>query len=311
MSEQGQPAKGFSGHTRAFFSLYLKRFQENQLEVYAGYLTYITSLSMVPLVAVMFSVIGAFPMFEEWRAQLETFLYSNVVPSAGEEIQKYIQGFVDNIGRMTAVGVGALMVVALMLIHNIVKTINRIWRIHKGPRLIISFSIYWMLLTCGPILMGASIAITSYLITLSSNMVAGSAGIGSALLSFMPFLFSLIAFFLLFLLVPNTKVRHLHALAGASLTAVLFEVLKQGFGLYLVMFPTYTTIYGAMALVPILFLWTYLVWNVVLLGVQFTAVLQELYPPRQKEPQERAQDCDDQSPYDSSALPDAQPQLKS
>jgi membrane protein len=177
---------------------------------------------------------------------------------------------------MTAVGIGALVVVALMLIHNIDKTINRIFRIKKRPRLIISFSIYWMVLTFGPILLGASIAVSSYILSLSSLAEGYTPGLSSVLLALTPYLFSILAFFLLYLVVPNTKVQYRHALVGAAMASLLFELLKEGFGLYITHFPSYQAIYGALALVPILFLWIYLVWLVVLLGAELTALLQEL-----------------------------------
>lgn len=259
-----------------FVSLYFKRCQHDQINVVGGYLAYISLLSLVPFIAVMFSVMGAFPMFSEWREQLEAFLYANVVPSKGDELRLYIAGFVENIGKMTAVGIGALVVVALMLIHNIDKTINKIFRITKGPRLIISFSIYWMVLTFGPILLGASIAVTSYILSLSSLADGYTPGLSSVLLALTPYLFSILAFFLLYLVVPNAKVSYRHAFIGAAVASILFEFLKEAFALYITQFPSYQAIYGALALVPILFLWIYLVWLVVLLGAELTALLHEL-----------------------------------
>lgn len=259
-----------------FLGLYFKRCQHDQINVIGGYLAYISLLSLVPLIAVMFSVMGAFPMFSEWREQLEAFLYANVVPSRGDELRLYIAGFVENIGKMTAVGIGALLIVALMLIHNIDKTINRIFRIQKRPRLIISFSIYWMVLTFGPILLGASIAVSSYILSLSSLAEGYTPGLNSVLLALTPYLFSILAFFLLYLVVPNGKVRYHYALTGAAVASLLFEFLKEGFAFYVTQFPSYQAIYGALALVPILFLWIYLVWLVVLLGAELTALLQEL-----------------------------------
>jgi len=286
MTTQGWSWQQIAEHARRLLTLFVQRCQQDQINVIAGYLAYISLLSLVPLIAVMFSVMGAFPMFAEWREQLEAFIYANVVPSKGDELRLYIAGFVENIGRMTAVGIAALVVVALMLIHNIDKTINRIWRIQKRPRLIISFSIYWMLLTFGPILLGASVAVSSYLLSLSSYAEDYTPGISNLLLASTPFLFSVAAFYLLYLLVPNTKVKYRHAVFGAVATSLLFELLKKGFALYIAYFPSYQTIYGALALVPILFLWVYLVWLVVLVGVELTALLQHLYPLNSAERQQ-------------------------
>lgn len=264
--------------------LYVKRCQHDQIGMIGGYLAYISLLSLVPLVAVAFSVLNAFPMFAGFRAEIEHFVYVNIVPSRGEEIQTYINGFVENIGQMTTVGVLFLVVVALMLIHNIDKTLNKIWRVHKRPRLMISLSIYWMILTLGPIMLGASIALTSYLASLTHLADSYTPGLSSLLLRLAPYAVSLLGFFMLYQLVPNTKVRYSHALWGALFSSVLFEMLKKAFALYIQHFPSYQAIYGALALVPILFVWVYLSWLVVLLGAELTALLQEFALQRQKAP---------------------------
>lgn len=259
-----------------FLQLYRQRCQQDQVTMIAGYLAYISLLSLVPLIAVMFSMLRAFPIFNQFRQSIETFVYANVIPSRGDEIQAYISQFIGNTGGMTAVGIGALVFVALLLIHNIDKTLNKIWRVTKRPRPIISFSIYWMILTLGPILFGTSIVLSSYLVGLSRFADDYTPGFSTLMLGIVPYLISLLAFFMLYLVVPNIKVRARHALAGALLAMVLFEFSKRGFALYITHFPSYDTIYGALALVPILFVWIYLSWVVVLLGAELTALLQQL-----------------------------------
>lgn len=261
----------------ALFSLYLQRCQRDQVGMISGYLAYISLLSLVPLVAVAFSVLNAFPMFSGLRLDIEAFVYANVVPSRGDELQTYINGFVENIGRMTTVGVLFLVVVALMLMHNIDKTLNKIWRVQKRPRLLISLSIYWMILTLGPILLGASIALTSYLVSLTHVADSYTPWLSTLLLTLAPYAVSFLAFFILYQLVPNTRVRYRYAFYGAMFSSVVFEMLKNAFALYIQHFPSYQAIYGALALVPILFVWVYLCWVVVLLGAELTALLQELH----------------------------------
>jgi membrane protein len=259
-----------------FSRLYIQRCQQDQITMIGGYLAYISLLSLVPLIAVMFSMLRAFPIFNEFRQSIETFVYANVIPSRGSEIQSYISQFIGNTGGMTAIGITALVIVALLLIHNIDKTLNKIWRVTKRPRPIISFSIYWMILTLGPVLFGSSIALSSYLIRLTRYADSYTPGLSSLALSILPFLMSLLAFYMLYLVVPNIKVRSRHAFAGALLAAFLFEFSKRGFAFYVTHFPSYETIYGALALVPILFVWVYLSWLVVLLGAELTALLQQI-----------------------------------
>lgn len=262
--------------TKTIIVLLVNRVRDDQINVVAGYLAYISLLSLVPLIAVMFTMLKAFPMFAQFRQAIESFVYANVIPSRGEEIQAYVSQFIGNTGGMTAVGILALVLVALLLIHNIDKTLNKIWRVNTRPRPIISFSIYWMILTLGPILFGSSIALTTYLVGLTRFADDYTPGFSTLVLSLVPYLMSLLAFFILYLVVPNIKVRSRHALWGALLATLLFELCKRGFTLYVTHFPAYDTIYGAMALVPILFVWVYLCWMVVLLGAELTALLQQI-----------------------------------
>ncbi|WP_333608342.1 virulence factor BrkB family protein [Arsukibacterium sp.] len=264
--------------SRDFILRYIQRCQQDQVTIMSGYLAYISLLSLVPLITVMFSMLQAFPMFADFRNSIEAFIFANVIPSRGEEIQSYINQFIGNTGGMTTAGILALLAVALLLIHNIDKTLNKIWRVSKRPRPIISFSIYWMILTLGPVLFGSSIAVTSYLITLTRFADDYTPGMSTFLLGLFPYLMSLLAFFILYLVVPNVKVRARHALFGALLAMLLFELSKRGFALYVTQFQAYTTLYGALALVPILFVWVYLCWMVVLLGAELTAMLQRQDP---------------------------------
>ncbi|MEE2001946.1 virulence factor BrkB family protein [Alkalimonas sp. MEB108] len=265
----------FINASSQFVKGYIGRCQHDQINLVGGYLAYISLLSLVPFIAVMFSMLSAFPMFAEFRQSMEGLLYANVVPSRGDEIKDYLNEFIGNTRGMTAIGISALIVVALLLIHNIDKTLNKIWRINKRPRPVISFSIYWMILTLGPILFGTSIAVSSYLVTLTRFAEDFTPGLSSFLLGLVPYLMSLLAFCILYLVVPNTKVRIRHAFWGGLLAMLLFELLKYGFALYITHFPSYQVIYGAMALVPILFLWVYLCWLVVLVGAELTAYLKD------------------------------------
>lgn len=265
-----------------FIKLYIQRCKQDQIGMIGGYLAYISLLSVVPLIAVMFAMLSAFPMFSEFRQAIEAFVYANVIPSRGEEIQTYINQFIGNTGGMTAVGIAVLVFVALLLIYNIDKTLNKIWRVTKRPRPVISFSIYWMILTLGPILFGSSIAVTSYLIRLTRLAEDYTPGLSTLLLGAVPYLMSLLAFFLLYLVVPNIKVRARHAFLGALLAMLLFELSKRGFAVYVTHFPAYDTLYGALALVPIVFVWVYLCWLVVLLGAEMTALLQQIAADTEK-----------------------------
>jgi membrane protein len=258
-----------------FTKFFIERLKQEQLQVVAGYLSYVTLMSLVPLIVVMFSVMTAFPIFGEIRAMIENFVYSNFVPTAGDVVREHITGFVKNASKMSAVAISFLFLFALLLISTIDKSLNKLWRVNKKRRLITSFSMYWMVLTLGPVLIGSSLAATSYIVSMVSLGEYDVLGISKYFLRLLPLLTSIAAFVILYMVVPNKIVPFKYALSGAVLAAILFELAKKGFALYVTQLPSYQAIYGALATIPILFVWVYLSWLVVLIGALFTVTLED------------------------------------
>jgi len=259
----------------AFLQYLIRRINREQIHVVAGFLAYVSLMSLVPLVVVMFSVMTAFPIFSDVRQVIESFVYSNFLPTAGDIVQQYITGFVDNASKMSAVAISFLFMLALLLISAIDKSLNKIWRVKEKRRLVTAFSMYWMVLTLGPVLVGSGIAVSSYLVSLVSFGDYDVLGTVNIFVRLLPMLTSVAAFVLLYTLVPNKAVPIKFALLGAILAAFLFEFAKKAFVIYVTELPSYQLIYGALAIIPILFLWVYLSWLIVLFGAVFTISLQE------------------------------------
>ena len=263
-------------HTRPIWSwlkLLWLRIDEDHMTTLAGNLAYVSLLSLVPLIAVIFAVFAAFPMFSEVSIQLRHFVFSNFIPTTGDVIQRYIEQFVANSSKMTAVGACGLVVTSLLLMYSIDSALNSIWRSTRVRPRIYSFAVYWMILTLGPLLAGASLAISSYLLSL--RWASGLNGAIDNMLRVFPLILSWISFWLLYSIVPTTRVPNRDAVIGAFVAALLFEAGKKGFALYITTFPSYQLIYGVLAVVPILFLWVYWTWCIVLLGAEITVTLGE------------------------------------
>lgn len=259
---------------KRFLIYFIQNVRKKNIHVDAGYLSYVTLMSLVPLMVVMISVMTAFPIFSELQEVIESFVYQNFVPTSGDVVRQYINGFVGNASKMSAVAISFLFLFALLLISAIDKTLNKIWQVNEKRRLITAFSMYWMVLTLGPILVGSSIAATSYIVSLVSLGDYDVFGVANFFLRALPLFASAGAFLILYMVVPNKTVLFKHAFLGALLAALLFELAKKGFAFYVVQLPSYQAIYGALAIIPILFLWVYLSWLVTLIGALFTVSLE-------------------------------------
>lgn len=251
-----------------------KHFREDRSFEAAASLAYTTLLALVPLMAVMLAVISAFPVFGEWREELQDFIFRNFVPAAGDAVQDYLTAFVERTAGLTAAGTVFLVVTALLLMNTIERTLNRIWRVTASRRTAHRLAVYWAVLTLGPMMMGASLAMTSYFAALphlAPEAVRGA--LETVVLMLTPFVVALIAFTLTFIVVPNRRVDWRHALVGAALSALLFELAKRGFVYYVTNFPTYERLYGALATIPLFLVWIYTSWVVILLGATISAAL--------------------------------------
>ncbi|SJN23474.1 Ribonuclease BN [Pseudoalteromonas sp. JB197] len=273
LSYYKQQVGSFLRQQPSWWMQYINRCIDDQITVNAGYLAYVTLLSLVPLIAVGVAIFSAFPGFESTRLAIESFLFTNFVPTSSDVIKEHISSFAGNANQMTAVGIGFLAAIALLLIRNVDATLNRIWRIKKKRPMMISFAVYWMVLSLGPVFLGGSIAVTSYIVSLVSFADQGIPGFSGFLLKLLPYGISMVGFIMLYTLVPNTRVSFKAAIPGALFAAMLFELTKKGFALYISHFPSYEVIYGAVATIPILFVWIYLSWVVVLLGAELTACI--------------------------------------
>lgn len=257
-----------------FLGFIAARFNQDRCVQIAASLTFTTLLSLVPLITIALAMFSAFPVFENFSNQIKVYLLNNLMPEmAGKIITQYMQQFAESATRLTAVGLVFLAVTAMSMMLTIDHAFNVIWRVPRPRPLLKRLVVYWAVLTLAPLLIGASLSLTSWLVGLSLGYAKHVPVFGVGVLKVLPLLFTTVAFALLFRLVPNRYVPQSHALIGALVAAIVFETMNRIFGYYISHFPTYKLVYGAFASVPIFLMWVYLSWLAILLGAVIAASL--------------------------------------
>lgn len=248
------------------------RFRDDRLGLTAGSLTFTTLIGLVPLMTVMLAVFSAFPMFSRFQSALQQYFLQSLVPDTiARPVLQALTQFAAKASKVGSVGLLVFLVTALMLVFTIDRTLNAIWRVPKPRPLAQRVLVYWAALTLGPLVLGASLSLTSYAISASRGVVNALPGGLELLLDALQFALLAAAMGGLFRFVPNVHVRWGHAAAGGLFVAVGIELAKAGLAWYVGRVPTYSAVYGAFATVPILLLWIYLGWVIVLLGAVIAA----------------------------------------
>ena len=249
-----------------------RRFREDRLGLTAGSLTFTTLIALVPLVTVMLAVFTAFPMFSNFESALERYFLQNLVPdNIARPVMRSLTQFAGKARGVGTLGLLGLGVTALALALTIDRTLNAIWRVRRPRPIAQRVLVYWAALTLGPLALGVSLSMTSYAVSASRGLVASLPGGVGVLLDIVQFLMLAAAAAGLFHYVPNTAVRWRHAWAGGLFVAAGFEIAKKVLALYVDFVPTFSAVYGAFATAPILLLWVYLGWVIVLLGAVIAA----------------------------------------
>ncbi|MDO9419713.1 MAG: YihY family inner membrane protein [Herminiimonas sp.] len=260
---------------RHLFRFAARRLDEERLPQVAGSLTFTTVLALVPILTIALAIFTTFPLFNTFRASLEAYFVRNLMPQGiANTILGYLTQFSSKATRLSAVGAVALIVTAVMMMLMIDRVFNQIWRVKTTRPITQRILVYWAIVTLGPLLIGASITLTSYVFTATNGVVRNSIPFsGGVLYSTISILLTTVAFTLLYIVVPNRLVEWRDALCGGLLAAIAFEVVKRLFAVFVVQVPTYTVVYGAVAAFPIFLVWIYLGWLITLGGAVVTAAL--------------------------------------
>lgn len=269
-----QKIKAAAASTRDFFVFLARRAQNDTIFRVAASLSYTSLIALVPLCAIMISVFSVFPVFEALKEPVKEFLIQTLAPTAEKEFSQYFSELIAAAGQLTAIGVISLAVTAILMLSTIESSLNFIFKVNRHRRLTTKITLYWTVITLGPLLLGTAFSMRGYLYTLQ-NFMPDTLVHSSFILSLLPPLMTLLTLILVYVLVPNKKVHILSAAVGAAVAVLIFSVLRRSFAFVILTSATYKTIYGALATIPVFLIWMYLAWAVVILGAVVTAALDE------------------------------------
>ncbi len=254
-----------------------ERFREDRLGLTASSLTFTTTIALVPFVTVALAVFTAFPMFAKFQGVLQQWLIQSLIPdSIARQVLGYLTQFAGKASKLGGAGLAVLFVTTLTLILTIDRTLNNIWRVRKSRPFGQRVLVYWAVVSLGPLLLALSLTLTTYVVSASRGLVGALPGSMQLLLDGLQFVLLAWGMAALYHYVPNTQVRWTHAWVGGVFVSAGFELAKWLLVLYLGKVPTYSVLYGAFATVPILLIWIYTAWVIVLLGAVITAYLPSL-----------------------------------
>lgn len=258
----------------AFVRYVLVSFFNHDCPKVASYLAFTSLFAVVPMMTVIYSILALIPELKGLEDKMQSFVFEHFVPSTGTQLEEYLGMFAEQAGNLTSVGVIMLFVTAVMMLRKIETTFNTIWHVSVSRKGVNGFLLYWALLSLGPVLMGSTFAVSSFIVSQQILYdVVALPGFQKLMLGLLPILMSSIAFSLAYTTIPNTRVPVKHGIAGGVIAAVMFDIARQGMTLFVSLFPTYRLVYGAFAAVPIFLLWVLVSWTILLLGAEIVQAL--------------------------------------
>lgn len=256
-----------------FLQAMARREGELRLGQSAASLSFISLLALVPLLTVALALLASFPVFSKILEAVQMVIVQNLLPDGfAMTIYRYLNQFVAKARTLSLVGIGALLLTATMMMLTLDKTLNLIWRVKQPRPLLHRISIYWIALLIGPILVGAG-ATLAMLVT-GGDKAQGSV-MGIEWSDVVNVVLVSAAFTVCYRWIPNVKVLWRDALAGGVAGAVVTEIGRAAFLGTFAALPTYRQVYGPLAAIPALLIWTYLSWWVFLAGALLASILPE------------------------------------
>lgn len=254
----------------------MRRFMSDDFDQITASLAFTTLLSLVPMVALVLAIVSALPSFFAFIENADRMIVNNLLPpgSAGIISTKVMQ-YSRRAAEVSWLGVGFLVVTAILLLNTIERAFNHVWRVREPRPVWRRVLLYVVVIAVWPLLIGSLAAGVSYGVTSSLGLVGELPWLRAKMLRVFSIGMLALFFSWLYYAVPNAAVRWRDAWIAGLASALGFVLLQNAFEWYLAYFPSYKAIYGAFAVVPIFLLWVYLSWALVLLGALIAHFLPE------------------------------------
>ena len=247
---------------------------EDRCPQIAASLAYATLLSLIPLTVILYKIFITLVADASWQLKVQDFVFKSLAPTTADQVKDYFLNSAVQANSLNYFSLLMLLVSVIAMIYTIDKALNSIWHIHKPRYVIRRIFVYLVLLIFGPLAISFSIFISTYFASLP--LISKISGIvyDSGSFFWLPVVILWVAFTMLYKWVPDSEIKWSHAFSGATVAVTLFEIAKHGFALYISYFPLYELLYGALASIPLMLIWIYLIWLIVLLGAEITHFLQ-------------------------------------
>lgn len=253
-----------------FLRDFLSSLFQDKLSYYSASLSYYTLFSIIPLLVIILSIFTNLPMFENVYQEIQTILFENLMPIHSKEILTYINGFVENSGKLGMVGVVYVLFASLMFFKNYDYIVNDIFESQRRS-FWSSVTVYWTLVTLTPIMMVLSFYLSNQIqVILDKNQLTD----GIEVLQVLPFFIVWSIFFLSYKISANVHVSVKAAMISSFIASLVWYIAKSGFIFYVMHNQTYMSIYGSLSILLFFFLWIYISWAIFLHGLKFCHLLE-------------------------------------
>lgn len=265
----------------------------DKVVIRASGLAYSSLLAAVPLVAVGFAMFSAFGAFDDVQQRVQELLLSQFLPTSQDVIAEYFNDFAHAASKLGLFGFLFLILTAILLLDNIESNFNNIWHVSSPRRFVAKITSYTSVLVFGTLFIGASITMSARIKAALFRGIRFDPTILERLGTWLfPLSLSFLAFLLMYLVIPFTRVRLRSALLGALFGSILWELGKNLFANTVGVSVRYSTIYGSLAVIPIFLIWLYITWIIVLLGLEITFVHQHFAALVRSRSTGDREDCD-------------------